>query len=149
MSLHTKEMVVEMDIKEQIKTDRMCARKQRDESTTGVLTYIMGQIELQEKSPNAPKDIPLAVIKSHIKGLKETVEAVGKDSEYAKTASFEIDLLQKYLPEQVDMSKVRDFVKSLCLNGSPGKGEIMKAIKAEYGAAVDMREASQVVADFI
>jgi len=138
-----------VNIKEQIKADRLRARKDRDEVTTGTLTYIMGQIELQEKSPNAPKDVPVAVIKSHIKSVKENVEAIGKESDHAKAAFAEIELLQKYLPEQITAEDIRKFCTGMCGGGVRNKGEILKAIKNTYGAAVDMKEASQIVAEFV
>lgn len=132
-----------MNIKEQVKADRLQARKDRNEAVTGTLTYILGQIDLREKAPNAKGNVALAVVKSHIKSMAEVI-ANQPNSDAALQGELEIQLLNKYLPAQVDEIELEEFIKEITASES-NRGLIMKSIKEKYGDAVDMKIANQIV----
>lgn len=136
-----------MNIKEQVKADRLQARKDRNEAVTGTLTYILGQIDLREKAPNAKGDVALAVVKSHIKSMAEVI-ANQPNSDAALQGEKEIQLLSKYLPAQVSEAELETFIKEITATES-NRGLIMKAIKEKYSDSVDMKLASQIVGKYI
>lgn len=137
-----------MDIKEQIKADRLQARKERDEKVTGTLTYILGQIDLREKAVDAKGDIALAVIKSHIKSMADII-ANQPNSDAALQAEGEINLLSKYMPAQVSEAELETFIAEVVETNQGNRGLVMKTIKAKYGDAVDMKLANQIVGKYL
>ncbi len=134
-----------MSLKQKIRDDRLSSRKMRDDFRTGTLSYILGQIELQEKVPNVKGDVCLSVVKSHVKSLRETIPLVGIDSDNGKRYQSEIQILEAYLPPEVDISSITDYVNEQINSGCANKGMLMKSIKAHFGDGVDMKKAGGVV----
>lgn len=52
----------------------------------------------------------------------------------------EVELLNSYIPQMTPIEDVMEFVKTL---DTDNKGVIMKAVRAKYGALVDMKAVSQ------
>lgn len=132
-----------MIIKEKIKADRLESRRNRNEKDTAILTYILGQIDLKEKD-NAKGDVALAVIKSHIKSMSDVITLKEEQCKDYSNEVYEIEFLNKYLPEQVSNEELENFIIEISATEN-NRGLIMKAIKEKFGDAVDMKVANQIL----
>ena len=92
-------------LKEQIEQDIVEAMKAKDETTLSVLRMLKSAVknkEIETKKELEDADIT-AVIQSQIKSRRDSVEMYEKANrqELAKKENKEIEILQKYLPEQI------------------------------------------------
>ena len=132
------------DTTAQIKADRMAALKSRETETKELLDYIYGQVQLREKEPNAKGDHAVAVIKAYIKSAKE---CVGQYTDTEAIAKFqrEIAILDKYLPTAASEEEVKAAIDAIKAAGETSKGGIMKALKNQFGDALDGKMASSLI----
>jgi uncharacterized protein YqeY len=97
------------DLLEQIKKDRLAARKDRTKSgkiKATILTTLVGEIETLEKSGKTVDTV--AVIKKFVKGIDETLK-LG----YNLQLETEKSILNEYLPTQMDEERIMAFVKPI------------------------------------
>jgi len=134
-----------MNIKEQITADRLTARKAHDEARTGTLGYLLGQIELGEKQPNAKPDLALSIVQSYKKSMLDNIGLVGASSDHGKGYLRELEIIKPYLPADVSMDEVDAYIVQQLASGVNNKGLLMKAVKAQFGAGVDMKAAGAAV----
>jgi len=89
----------------------------------------------------------ISAIKKMIERNKSNI-AIAKDDFTILQMSVEIDWLQSFLPEMATQDQVRAHI--FMLEEKEGldisnKGAVMKAVKAEFGALVDMKMVSQML----
>lgn len=135
-----------MDIKEQIKKDRIEAMKAHRAERKATLDYILGEIQKKEKDPSAKGDIATAIISAYLKSLREFIDQHGAERP-AETAKYraEIEQLEAYLPKQLTDDELRGEIEALRQSGQDKKGLVMKALKEKHGAAVDGKRAATIL----
>ena len=62
----------------------------------------------------------------------------------AEAMQAELDFLKSYLPQMADMEDVRTIIIASIAFGH-NKGQIMKDLRAKYGALVDMKKAGEII----
>ncbi len=109
-------------IKEQIKTDTTDFLKQGNHEVLGVLRMTMSAILLKEKEKSyktkeVQKDLEddevIGVLSSEIKKRKDAIALYeqGNRPELAKKEKQEIEILQKYLPEQLSQDDLKKLIE--------------------------------------
>lgn len=130
-----------MALIDDLKQDRLAARKSKDAAKTSILTTLLGELETDAKktSKEMTDDIIIAKCKKFIKNNEEA----GKE---ATTDRFSI--LQKenyylnhYIPMQMDESTIRKLCTTL---GAENVGQFMKVMNSLYKGKFDGRMASTV-----
>lgn len=124
-----------MNIIEKLKAEAMALRKAR--STLGpTMQFHIAEIDKIGKAKNrqTSEDEAIQYLKKSVQKLKENQFA---DQE-------EIAVLERLLPQMATEDEVRAFLKakygfSGAAGDIPSKGEIMKAVREEFGALVDMK----------
>lgn len=136
-----------MDIKAQIVKDRIEAMKAHDSERKATLDYILGEIQKKEKDPNAKGDLAVAVISAYLKSLREFISTHGTERpEQAKKYQEEVDLLQAYLPKQLNAAETEAEIEQILQGGEESrKGLIIKMLKEKHGAALDARLAGSIL----
>ena len=139
---------------EKVNNDLVAAMKSGDKFTLSVLRMLKSAIIYEqtngEKHELTDDDI-MSVIKKQVKTRKTSMEEylsyARKD--LADNLQKEIDILSKYLPEELsdeELTKIIDeIITELKPDGMKGMGMVIKAVSAKCGAAADMKKVSSIV----
>jgi len=132
-----------MTLKETIEKDLIESMKEKDENTLSVLRMLKSAVknkEIEAKKELEDADIT-TVIQSQIKSRRDSVEMYEKADrkELAEKEKAEIEILQKYLPEQMSEEDIRSIVqKAVNDTGAAGiqdmckvMGKIMPEVKGK------------------
>jgi uncharacterized protein YqeY len=140
-------------IKDKIDKDIIEAMKQHSETALTVLRMLKSSIknsEIQKQKELDESDI-LGVIQSQIKSRKDSIELYkqGGRMELAQKEQDEIDILAKYLPEQMGETEIRDVIlKAIQETGATSMqdmGKVMGKIMPETKGRADSSLVSQIV----
>lgn len=139
---------------EKVNNDLVAAMKSGDKFTLSVLRMLKSAIIYEqtngEKHELTDDDI-MSVIKKQVKTRKTSMEEyLSYDrKDLADNLQKEIDILSKYLPEELsdeELTKIIDeIITELKPDGTKGMGMVIKAVSAKCGAAADMKKVSSIV----
>lgn len=139
---------------EKVNNDLVAAMKSGDKFTLSVLRMLKSALIYEqtngEKHELTDDDV-LAVIKKQVKTRKTSMEEyLSYDrKDLADNLQKEIDILSKYLPEELsdeELTKIIDeIIAELKPDGMKGMGMVIKAVSAKCGAAADMKKVSSIV----
>lgn len=139
---------------EKVNNDLVAAMKSEDKFTLSVLRMLKSAIIYEqtngEKHELTDDDI-MSVIKKQVKTRKTSMEEyLSYDrKDLADNLQKEIDILSKYLPEELsdeELTKIIDeIITELKPDGMKGMGMVIKAVSAKCGAAADMKKVSSIV----
>ena len=139
---------------EKVNNDLVAAMKRGDKFTLSVLRMLKSAIIYEqtngEKHELTDDDI-MSVIKKQVKTRKTSMEEyLSYDrKDLADNLQKEIDILSKYLPEELsdeELTKIIDeIITELKPDGMKGMGMVIKAVSAKRGAATDMNKVSSIV----
>jgi len=111
-----------------IKKDNLIARKNKDKFTSGILTCLIGEIEMVGKNDGNRKttdDETVKVIQKFKKGAEEIYKA--KPSEDIEN---EIKIYNEYLPKLISNEKLSKIISDMIeILEKPNIGLIMKKLK--------------------
>lgn len=133
------------------------ALKSGDTSTRDVLRMLKSDIINGEIAAGSELDDD-GVIGLVAKGVKTRRESVklyelGGRQDLVDKESREIDILLKYLPEQMSEDEIREKVRAVMEKlGSPGMkemGQVMKSVMAEIGKRADGSVVSKIVKELL
>lgn len=142
-----------MTLKETIEKDLIESMKEKDENTLSVLRMLKSAIknkEIEIKKDLEDADIT-AAIQSQIKSRRDSVEMFEKADrqELAEKEKAEIEILQKYLPEQMSEEDIRAIIqKAISETGAAGiqdMGKVMGKIMPEVKGKADGSMVSSIV----
>lgn len=144
-----------MSIIETLKSESVKYRKARSPFATTVV-FILAEVQKVGKNAGnreTTKDEAIAVLKK----LKATAEENIQNALPFTDTDEGLELMQRYvdeaefirdlLPQMVDETSVRNFLNSTFKDATPNKGQVMKALKEEFGAYVDMKAAQAIYAE--
>ena len=152
-------------LKEDIKKDLNEALKSREELKTSVLRLLSSAILNKEKDKRyksgKAEDVSLTdeeiidVISSESKKRKEAIELYQKGDrpELAKKEKEEMDILQKYLPEQLSEEEIKKLVEeAVAKTGAVSvkeMGKVMAVLTPQIKGKADMTLVSKLVKEFL
>ena len=120
---------------QQIFDDFTAAFKARDELRKRTLESIKSEILVKEKSPEfvgkeMNEEEITAVLKSAAKKRREAIEAYeqGGRPELAAKEKEELEIIESYLPEQMDEEQVREAIKKIIETGEFASNDFGKAM---------------------
>lgn len=142
-----------MSLKEKIRDDLKTSMKNQDKVSLGVLRLLNSDIRNKEIEliREVTDDEVVKIIKSNVKKRKDSIEMYrqGKREDLAKQEEGELEILQKYLPKEMDESVIREMVKSLMvkkgLNKPEDFGSLMKEVMKETKGNADGKTVSSLV----
>lgn len=133
-----------MSLFDKLKTDRIQAMKDKDDTRAGCLSVIIADTARYNKMPS--DDEVIAIIKKDIEICKDVISKVAFINDTAADSyRKQIEILTLYLPSMVSEDELKCFISTLTGN----KGAMMKAIKLKYGQSVDMAVASKIVSEIV
>jgi uncharacterized protein YqeY len=119
---------------DKIKSDVLALRKAKSDLSSVMVFHLA---ELQKIGKTAGREISTD---ETIQYIKKTVQKLSED-EFANPA--EITALTVYLPVMATEAEILEVISPILAEGGH-KGEVMKAVKAAFGASVDMKLVSQL-----
>lgn len=133
-----------MSVIEKLKSESMKIRKARGELAS-FSVFALNEINKIGKS-NGDRDTTeneaITVVKKMIATNESSLSLV--DGTAKEILSKEIILLKSILPTMANMRDVKQFLENEFEFSPSNKGVIMKALKAEFGSLVDMKEAGVI-----
>lgn len=97
----------------------------------------------------------LSMLQSMIKSRRESIDMYQKAgrSELADKEQSEIDVIQSFLPEQLDEAATRDAIKGVIAETGASSvkdmGKVMAELKTKYAGQIDFTKASGLVKDIL
>ena len=141
---------------ETISKDMINAMKSKDKDSLNTLRLLKSAIDLylvnnKLDRNNASDEVVIDVVSKQIKTLKESIEEFkkGNREDLINNANREIELLSKYLPEQLTTEEVNNIVDEVFNKVNPKSvkdmGSIMKELTPLVKGKADMKEVNNIV----
>lgn len=136
-------------LKDRLRADLNAARRGRDKLRTTVLTTTLSEIRNYEidKGRDATEEDVIQVLTRAIKQRKESADQardVGRPDVAEKEAQ-EAELLQGYMPEQLDEAAVRSLIQDAIAAGADNMGAVMGRVMPRLKGRFDGKEANRLV----
>ena len=137
-----------------ISNDMKEAMKNHDKETLGTIRMLKSAIDLDRinnKLEEITDDLVIGVVSKQIKTLEATIIEFekGNRNDLIENAKREINLLKKYLPEQLSEEEVIKIVDDIILEVKPGgikdMGKIMKEVTPKVKGRYDMAKVSTLI----
>jgi uncharacterized protein YqeY len=144
-----------MTLEQRLIEDMKEAMRAKEELRLSVIRMLRSQILLEKKKPGAAADVPddvvVALVRGHVKRLKEAVETAEKAgrADLADQAKTEIAIAQAYLPAEMTDDEitalVAEAVSALGAADLKSSGLVMKAVMEKAQGRVDGRRVQEAV----
>ena len=142
-----------MTLVEQITKDLTIAMKDQDKFTLSVLRMLKSALQLEKISKNhdLSDDEALVVIKKQVKMRKDSIDEFTKfnKTEEIETTNKEIEVLNKYLPEELSDEEINKILDQVFEEMKPSSikdmGAVMKEATSRMGSRADMKTVSTKV----
>jgi uncharacterized protein YqeY len=142
-----------MSLKARIQEDVKNAMRAQQREQLAVLRLVTAAIKQKEVDERIDLDDTqvLAVLDKMVKQRRESLEqyqGAGRD-DLAAQEKFELDLIQKYLPEQLGEKELAELISKtideLGASSMRDMGPVMNALRSEVQGRADMKAVSQAV----
>lgn len=137
-----------------ISNDMKEAMKNHDKETLGTIRMLKSAIDLDRinnKLEEITDDLVIGVVSKQIKTLEATIIEFekGNRNDLIENAKREINLLKKYLPEQLSEEEIIKIVDDIILEVKPSgikdMGKIMKEVTPKVKGRYDMAKVSTLI----
>jgi len=137
---------------DRIQSDLTRAIKGGEKERVGALRYVIAQIQYarKEKQAELTDEDVLEVLTRQARGRRESIEAFtsGERSDLVEKESFELAIIETYLPEQLGADEIREVLQAIIaeegLTGPAGMGQLMKAGMARLHGRADGKLVSEL-----
>ena len=146
-------------LKKQLTDGLITAIKNKDKESINAIRLILAAIKDKEialrsedKNNEVSEEIIFNILKKMVKQRNESIDLYKKGNrpELADKEKKEIDIIQKFLPKQLDESTVKNLCKEIIQKLNADKmsdmGKVMAELKKhEFSSQIDMAKASSCV----
>ena len=142
-------------MRQTILNDLVAAMKNKDKETLSVLRMVKGAMQLEEinKKHELNDEEVISVIAKQIKTRKESILEFEKAnrSELIEQTKKEIDILNKYMPEQMSEEEINKVIEEVFSKVMPQSvkdmGKVMKEITPLVKGKADMSLVNKLIKD--
>lgn len=137
-----------MSVIEKLKVEAMSLRKTRNPIAPSI-TFALSEIEKVGKNNGnreTTDDEAIKVIQKLIATIDENLKVTTDDGRKVHF-NFEKQILSGVLPRMASEDEVRSFLKSSYVGVVPAKGDVMKLLRSNFGAKIDMKNAGTIVTE--
>jgi len=152
-----------MGLINEIKNKNLESRKNKDKFVSGVLTTLIGEINVVGKNDGNRETTDkeaIKVIQKFLKGVKEMKSLYEKMDDLNNNENDKLDLLNKeieiyenLLPNSLNNEELKEIINNIIkennLSGMKSMGVIMKILKEKYEGSYDGKNASSVVKEVL
>lgn len=140
-------------MREKILSDLVTAMKNQDKETLAVLRMVKGAMQLEEINVKheLTDDEVLTVLVKQIKTRKESIVEFekGNRTDLIEATNKEIEILNKYMPEQLSDDEVAAIIDEAFIEIKPESnkdmGKIMAYVNPKLKGKTDMGKVSQII----
>ena len=141
-----------MALLEQLNKDMIVSMKNKDSFTLGVIRMAKGAIQLEainKKKELTDEDV-VAVISKQIKMRNDSIQEFTKAgrTDLAEQNQKEIEILNKYMPEQLSLEEVNKIIEEAFTKLNPTSkdmGLIMKEVSPKLKGKADMSQVNAII----
>ncbi len=128
-------------VSEDIKT----AMKSKDKETLDAVRMLKARLIENKTSPKPQEEMEVVI--AHVKKIKDSLELFPDTSEQKTKLLREIEILQIYMPEQLDEAKVKGLITSIVEEHRDGinLGVVMRHLTPQIKGKFDGKRASELV----
>ena len=142
-----------MSLKETVTNDMKDAMRAHDSAKLSCLRLLLAAVKQREVDERIEPtdDVVISVIGKLVKQRRDSVEqyTAANRKDLADKEQFEIDVMQKYLPQQMSEDEIRaiveEAVKATGASGMDAMGKVMGVVKGKCAGKADMGKVSAVV----
>ena len=142
---------------EKLREDMKTAMRAKDTLALSTIRMVLAAVTNEEIKQGKPLDDSgvMAMIQRGIKSRKDSVEQFTKGGrqDLADKESKEIEILQRYLPKQLDEAATRALIEKLIAEvGAQHKGDIgkvMRKLRSEHRGEVDGGLAQKILGEIL
>lgn len=146
-----------MSLKEILLSDLKGAMKAKDADRLNIIRRLKSEIKNQEIAlkKEIDDDAIISIISTLIKKGNEAIELFdkGNRADLSEKEQIEVDILKKYLPEQVSEEdlrlRVQEVIKELGAESMGDLGRIMKILVPEFKGRADNKLVKNLVGEFL
>lgn len=134
-----------MNIIEKLKSESLRLRKEKSHIAPSI-TFALSEIEkVGKNNGNRPttEDEAIKVIQKLIATIDENLKLAIDDVRHV-SLSLEKQVLSSVLPKMASDDEVREYLRNSFVEAPANKGVVMKALKAKFGALVDLKRAGEI-----
>ena len=141
------------ELANRIKDDVKVAMRSKDKPRLGVLRLITAAIKQREVDERIElnDEQVLAILEKMVKQRRDSIaafEKAGRD-ELAQQETFEIGIIQEYLPEQLSEEEITaaiaEAISSTGAESMKDMGKVMGVLKSKLAGRADMGQVSQII----
>lgn len=141
-----------MTIVQKLKTESLRLRKERNPIAASI-TFALSEIEKIGKNDGnraTTEDEAIKVVQKLVATLIENLK-VATDDGRKIAFNHEKTILESVLPQMVDEAQIRSAIQDLMFdpNFIVNKGGVMKALRARFGALVDLKRAGTILEEYL
>ncbi len=141
------------DLSARLRADQIAARKAADKDRTLVLGTVLASLKNREiEVGHVLSDADVTdVLRKQVKQRRESVEQfnAGGRSDLAAKESFEIAVLQHYLPPELDPETLRAAARAAVADGATTLGALMPALMARFKGQADGRAINAIAREVL
>lgn len=146
-----------MPLQDIILTDLKKAMKERDEVAKQTLRMVKSELVKREGELGRPLEEAdeLSVLSSAVKMRVDAIgeyEKAGREDLAAEERA-QIDVIQRYLPAQLDEAEAREAIRALAgelgVSSKKEMGKLMKAVMERYRGQIDGKLASRLAGEML
>lgn len=146
-----------MKLKERIQKALTTAMKERDEDTKRTLRLVMSSIKLAEVEERGELDDSrvLSILQKEVKTREDSIQeaSVAGRQDLVQQAQREIEILNKFLPQQMEMDELKQLAKEVIEETSASSvrdmGTVMKNLMPKLEGRASGQEASKIVRELL
>ena len=144
-------------IKDKLQDDWKAALKAKDKFTASVISTAKAAVLLVEKTNNVKleEDEVISILAKEIKQRREAMLEFekGNRQDLIDQSKAEIEILLKYLPQQLSEEEIKQLVKESAeevgANSIKDMGKVMSAVKPKVVGKADGKLVSQLVKEYL
>ena len=142
-----------MNLVEQLKQDMICAMKEKDKERLTVIRMVKAALDKEriDKKIEINDEVLIDVVNKQIKMRNDSIEEFKKASrnDLVESVSKEIEILMKYLPEQLSedevLSIINEIVTKLDASSMKDMGKVMQEVTPKVKGRFDMKKVSEII----
>ena len=146
-----------MVLYEKIQSDMYSAMKQGEKEKASTLRTVLAKLkdkQIDTREPLSEKD-EIKVLQTLVKQRKESIDLYQKGgrSELAEAESFELEIINTYLPEMMNEDDVRKLIEEIIEQTSAQSmadlGKVMPQIMKQGKGLIDGKTAQRIVSELL
>ena len=142
-----------MSLVEQLKQDMITAMKEKDKERLTVIRMVKAALDKEriDSKKEINDDLLIDVVNKQIKMRNDSIEEFSKANrtDLVDSVKKEVEVLMKYLPEQLELSEVEEIItsaiESVEASSMKDMGSVMKEITPKLKGRTDMKKVSEII----